>query len=398
MTISTLSFQMNAASQMEALQTAMAKTQTQLSTGKQFQSAAGNPVGMSEVMQLNTQLSASQQYVSNGTLATTSLNLETQALTDATNTLQSARSLIIEGNNSSLNASQRQAIATQLTQLQAQLVSIGNRQDAQGNYLFSGYASGTQPFAQNGTSVTYQGAAEVSQVQLSADQSISTGDTGSAVFMNIPAGNGTFTVAAAATNTGSASISTGTLTNPSAWVPGNYTVTFGTGNTYQITDASGTAVSSGTYTPDAGGNFSISFNGAQLSFSGTPAVNDQFSVATAGTTSAFSTIASAISALNTPNLSTAQIATKLSGALQQVDGAINNFNQVAASVGARINAVSTAATAAQSQQTSVQTTISQISDTNYAAATTQLSTEELALQAAQASYASMMQLTLFKYI
>ena len=102
--------------------------------------------------------------------------------------------------------------------------------------------------------------------------------------------------------------------------------------------------------------------------------------------------------MNSPNLSTAQIATRLSGTLQQIDGAINNFDQVAASVGARVNAVSTAATAAQSQQTSMQTTISQISDTNYAAATTQLSTEELALQAAQASYASMMQLTLFKYI
>ncbi|MGC8518137.1 MAG: flagellar hook-associated protein FlgL [Steroidobacteraceae bacterium] len=398
MTISTLSFQMNAANQMEALQTAMAKTQTQLSTGKQIQNAADNPVGMSEVIQLNTQLSASQQYVANGTLANTSLSLETQALSDATNTLQSARSLLVEANNSSLNANQRQAIATQLNQLQQQLVSIGNQQDAQGNYLFSGYASGTQPFAQNGTSVTYQGAAEVNQVQLSADQSISAGDTGSAVFMNIPAGNGTFTVAAAPSNTGTASLSPGTLTNPSAWVPGNYTVTFGTGNTYQITNASGTTVSSGTYAPDAGGNFTISFNGAQLPFSGAPAVNDQFTVATAGTASAFSTIASAISTLNSTTLSSAQITTKLNTALQQLDGAINNFDQVSASVGARINAISATATAAQSQQTSVQTTISQISDTNYAAATTKLSTEELALQAAQASYASMMQLTLFKYL
>ena len=383
---------------MEALQTAMAQTQTQLSTGKQFQSAAGNPIGMSEVMQLNTQLSASQQYVSNGTLATTGLNLETQALTDATNTLQSARSLIVEANNGSLNASERQAIATQLTQLQQQLVSIGNRQDAQGNYLFSGYASGTQPFAQNGTSVTYQGAAEVNRVQLSADQSVSTGDTGSAVFMNIPAGNGTFTTSASSSNTGSASFGTGTLTNPSAWVPGHYTITFGTGSTYQITNSAGATVSSGTYSADAGGNFTLSFNGAQLSFSGIPAANDQFSVDTAGTASVFSTFASAINALNQPSLNAGQRTTQLNNVLQQIDGALNNFNQISASVGARSNAVSAAATTAQTQQTSLQTTVSKISDTNYAAATTQLSTEELALQAAQSSYASMMQLTLFKYI
>ena len=84
--------------------------------------------------------------------------------------------------------------------------------------------------------------------------------------------------------------------------------------------------------------------------------------------------------------------------LRALSGALNNLNQVQASVGARQNAVSAASTAAQSQQTTLQTSISQISDTNYAAATTRLSTEELALQAAQASYASMMQLTLFKYI
>ena len=398
MTISTLSFQMNAVDQMDALQQAMSKTQTQLSTGKQIQSAADNPVGMSQVVQLNTQLSASQQYVTNGTLATTGLNLETQALTDATNTLQSARSLIVEANNGSLNASQRQAIATQLTQLQQQLVSIGNRQDAQGNYLFSGYASGTQPFAQNGTAVTYEGAAQVNRVQLSADQSISTGDTGGSVFMNIPAGNGTFTTSAGTANIGSASLGTATLSNPSAWVPGNYTITFGTSNSYQVTDSSGATISSGTYTADAGGNFTISFNGAQLAFSGAPAANDQFSVDSAGTASVFSTLASAISALSTPNLNAGQMTTQLNGALQQVDGALNNFNQVSASVGARLNAVSAASTTAQSTQTSIQTTISTISDTNYAAATTRLSTEELALQAAQASYASMMQLTLFKYI
>lgn len=398
MTISTLSFQMNAVDQMDALQQAMTKTQTELSTGKQIQTAADNPVGMSQVVQLNTQLSASQQYVTNGNLASASLNLETQALSDATNTLQSIRSLIVEANNASISASQRQDIATQLQQLQQQLVSTANRQDAQGNYLFSGYAAGTQPFVQNGSQVTYAGANEVSQVQLSADQSISTGDAGNAVFMNIPAGNGTFTTAAAATNTGSASVGPGTVTNPSAWVPGTYTIAFTSPTQYQVSDSTGTVVASGTYAASTGGNFSISFNGVQLSFSGIPATGDQFTVASAGTASAFATVSSAISTLNASNLNSAQIATQLNGELQQVDGALNHISQVQASVGGRVNAVTANQSTAQSQQTDYQTSISQISDTNYAQATTQLSTEELALQAAQSSYASMMSLTLFKYI
>ena len=399
MTISTLSFQMNAVDQMDALQQAMSKTQTELSTGKQIQTAADNPVGMSQVVQLNTQLSASQQYVTNGNLASASLNLETQALSDATNTLQSARSLLVEANNASLSASQRQDIATQLKQLEQQLVGIANRQDAQGNYLFSGYAAGTQPFIQNGTTVSYAGTNQVSQVQLSAEQSISTGDAGNAVFMNIPAGNGTFTTAAAAGNTGTASIGPGTVTDPSAWTPDTYTISFATATQqYTVTNSSGATVATGAYTASTGGTFSIAFKGIQVSFSGVPANGDTFTVAPAGTASVFSTLAGAINTLNSPGLNSAQLATQLNGALEQIDGAVNHLSQVQASVGARINAVSAAKSTAQSQQTDYQTSISQISDTNYAAATTQLSTEELALQAAQSSYASMMTLTLFKYI
>lgn len=401
MTISTLSFQMNATDQMDALQQAMSKTQTELSTGKQVQTAADNPVGMSQVVQLNTQVSASQQYVTNGNLAGASLNLETQALSDATNALQSVRSLIVEANNASITPSQRQDIATQMQQLEQQLVGIANRQDAQGNYLFSGYASGTKPFAQNGTSVTYAGANEVSRVQLSAEQSISTGDTGSAVFMNIPAGNGTFTTAAAAANTGTASIGPGTVTDLSAWKPDTYAISFSTSTsppTYTVKDSAGATVTTGSYTASAGGAFSIAFKGVQVSFSGIPANGDQFTVASAGTASVFSTVASAISTLNSTTQNSAQTATQLNGALEQIDGALSHISRVQASVGARINAVTAAGTTAQSEQTDYKTSISQISDTNYAQATTRLSTEELALQAAQSSYASMMSLTLFKYI
>ena len=116
MTISTLSFQMNAVDQMDALQQAMSRTQTQLSTGLKLQNAADNPVAMTQVDTLNSALSASGQYVTNGTLANTSLNLEAQALTDATNLLQSARDTAIQANNAALNASDRQNLATQLEQ------------------------------------------------------------------------------------------------------------------------------------------------------------------------------------------------------------------------------------------------------------------------------------------
>ena len=396
MTISTVTFQTNALDALEALQAGISSTQQQLSTGKSFQSAAGNPTGMAQVNQLEMELSASQQYVANGNLAGANLNLEAQALTDATNLLQSARDLAVQANNSSLSATQRQDIATQLTQQLQQLVSIGNSTDSNGNYLFSGYASGTQPFVQNGSSVSYSGADQVSQVQISGNQRISAGDTGSSVFMNLAAGNGTFSTAVGAANSGTASIAPGTVTNPSQWVPDTYTITFTNATGYTVTNSSGTTVTSGTYDGTTGGT--IAFNGIQVTLSGVPAANDTFTVAPAGQTSAFATLSGLISTLQSSTLSTAQVTTQINQSLGQIDTALNTLGTVQASVGGRINAVTASQSSAQSQQTALQTSVSTIQSTDYAAATTQLSSEEIALQAAEQSYASLAKLSLFNYV
>jgi flagellar hook-associated protein 3 FlgL len=394
MRISTVSFQQDAVSQMDDLQAAMSRTQTELSTGKRLQSAADDPAAMVQVNQLNTEVSASTQYVTNGNSASANLKLEEQAMSDATTTLQSARDLAVEANNASLTAAQRQDIATQLQQQLKDLVAIGNRTDSNGHYLFAGNASDTVPFSQAGNSVTYNGAALVSQVQIGPNQRISGGDTGATVFMNIPAGNGTFTTATAAGNTGTGSIDTGTVTNPAAWVPDTYTISFTSPTQYTVTNSAGTTVASGTNFADGD---SIAFNGIQVAITGTPAAGDQFTVAKAGTASAFSTLSGLINTLNSTT-SPAQLATQIGGALQQIDGAITNFSNVSASVGARLNSVTSTQTAAQSLQTDLQTSISQLSDTDYAAAVTQLSTQELSLQAAQESYASIAKLSLFNYV
>ncbi len=394
MRISTLTFQNNAIGQMDQLQAALAKTQSQLATGKQIQQASDNPAGMAQVNQLNAELSASQQYVTNQNAATANLRLEEQALSDATNVLQSARDLAVEANNASLSASQRQDIATQLQQQLQQLISIGNRTDANGNYLFSGYASQTQPFAQAGNAVAYAGSDGVSQLQISANQRISGGDAGSAVFMNIPAGNGTFTTATGAANTGSGSIDGGSVVNPSQWTADTYTTTFTSPTQYQVTDSGANVVASGLYTSGD----TIQFRGVEVTISGNPAAGDTFTAAPAGKTSAFATLSGLITTLSSQALSPSQVSTQIGTALAQIDGAISQFGNVSASVGARLNAVTAAQSTEQSSQTQLQSSISQLSDVDYAAAVTRLNSQEVALQAAQQSYASLAKLSLFNYI
>jgi len=395
MRISTVTFSNDASYQMQELESAISKTQNDLSTGTKLHSAADNPSGMAQVNVLNVQISASQQYVTNGNYATSVLQLEEQATTDATNTLQSVRDLTVQANNSALSASQRSDIASQLTQLLQNLVAIGNRVDGSGNQLFSGTATGTTSFSQNGNTVTYNGSNMVNQYQVASNQRISGTDTGATVFMNIPAGNGTFTTAAGAANTGTGYIGVGTVTNAAAWVPDTYTISFTNPTTYTVTNSAGTVVTTGNNFTDGD---SISFNGIQVPITGTPAAGDSFTVAKAGTASAFSTISSIITTLNSTSLNSAQVATQLGGALQQVDNAITNMSNVAAAVGSRLNAITSSQSTAQTLQTNLTTQVSQISDVDYAAAITQLNTQEVSLQAAQQSYASIAQLSLFNYL
>ena len=396
MRIATVTFHQDALNQMQTLQSDLSKTQNDLSTGKKLHSAADDPAGMAQVNQLNVQLSASQQYVTNGNYATSVLQLSEQAMADSTNALQSARDLAVEANNPALSVAQRQDIAAQLTQVLQGLVAIGNRVDGSGNQLFSGTASGTVPFTQNGNTIVYNGASTVSQIQIAPNQRISAGDTGANVFMNIPAGNGTFTTSGALTNTGTGSIGVGTVTNLAAWVPDTYTISFAATppGSYTVTNSAGATVTTGTFVDGD----SISFNGIQVPITGTPAAGDTFTVAKAGTASAFSTLQSLITTLSSTTLSNAQISSQIGGALQQIDNAVTNMSNVSASVGGRLNSITSSQGSAQTLQTNLTTQVSQLSDVDYAAAITQLNTEELGLKAAQQTYASISQLSLFNYL
>ena len=79
---------------------------------------------------------------------------------------------------------------------------------------------------------------------------------------------------AGAANTGGATVSTASVTDPSAWASDTYTVTFGAGNAYTVTNSGGTQVAAGTYVSGS----PISFNGAQLTLSGSPSSGDTFTL------------------------------------------------------------------------------------------------------------------------
>ena len=397
MRISTAGIHNAALGQMMAKSAELAKTQNQIAAGTRILTPADDPIGAAQALELDRALAESQQHDKNTTAATNRLSFEEQTLSDATNLLQRVRDLTVEANNATLDDSARKSILSEIQVRYSDLVDLSNRKDTNGEYLFSGYSTLTQPFVKSGGTVTYQGDDGTRVLQTGPSQRVTDGHPGSAVFMNIKQGNGTFVTGAAATNTGAATIDTGTLTNASTWTPGTFTIHFTSPTDYEVLDSTNTQISTGTYSQ----NGSIAFNGIEVQIQGPAATDDKFTVAPAGTTDMFAAIGSLLTTLQRPSGSTAenaQYSTEMSQTLTQLDNSLERVADVRSEVGARLSVLQDAGDAQVDRQLDLKTQLSQIRDLDYADAITTLNIQLTGLQAAQQSYAKISGLNLFNYL
>jgi flagellar hook-associated protein 3 FlgL len=384
-------------SALNQLESSISTTQNGISSGLAFTTASQNPVGAGLVAGYNQVLAQSQQYTANGNSANESLNTEDSALTQLQNQLQTLRDLALEANNATESPANLSAIATQVQQIQGSLLSIANTQDGAGNFIFAGYATQTQPFAQSATGATYSGDQGQRQVQIGAGQTVVIGDNGDLVFNQIKTGNGTFDVTPATTNTGTGILGATTVTDPATYNGGSFSINFTAANTYQVINSGGTVVDSGTYTSGQ----AISFSGIQVTLSGQPAAGDSFAVASSTDQSVFTTVQNLANALQQSTATPAgqaQLNNSIVSAINGIDQALGQTQTVQASVGARLNTITTSQAVATTQQTQLQTSISNLQSLDYASAVTSLDSENTTLSAAMQAYAQTQGLSLFKYL
>ena len=130
-------------------------TQQELSTGKRINQPSDDPYGTSLTLQLNNQISDLNSYANNVTDGTGWAQAGTTALSDITNAVQRVRELTVEAANGTQSKSDMQATAAEVNQLIDEIKQDANTQ-YNGQYVFSGSATGTQPY-QSGASDSYAG-------------------------------------------------------------------------------------------------------------------------------------------------------------------------------------------------------------------------------------------------
>jgi len=382
---------------LDSLESNLSQTQNQVSSGLAFTTPSQNPIAAGTVDNYNQVLAQSKQYTANGNSAQTSLETEGNSLTQLQNQLQSLRSLALEANSGTQTGEDLTAIAAQATQIQNSLLTLANTQDGNGQYIFSGFATQTQPFALTATGASYAGDQGQRQVQIAAGQTVAAGDNGDTVFNQIKTGNGVFTVAANAGNTGTGVIGATTVSGAAGYTGGIFSINFTAANTYNIENAASVVVGSGTYTPGQ----TITYGGAQVTLSGQPAVGDYFNVTPSGNQSLFTTVQNLVTALQAgagaPSGGSA-LSNSIATALNNIDQAISQTSTVQAGVGGRLNTITTQQSVGTSQQTQLQQSISSLQSLDYASAITSLDSQNTTLSAAMQAYTLTQGLTLFKYL
>lgn len=164
----------------------------QMSSGKRINNLSDDPAAVAQLILNEGQTSDVDQYLANVTTVQNGMQVADSALNSVTTALSQAISLGIEGANGTMNASNEQAIATQVSGIQQQILALANT-TYDGNYLFAGTAVTTQPFTEDSSSpsgVTYNGNGSTNSVQIGDGEYVPTNLSGSQVFT--PSGSDVF--------------------------------------------------------------------------------------------------------------------------------------------------------------------------------------------------------------
>ncbi|ASL44184.1 Flagellar hook-associated protein 3 [Burkholderia sp. AD24] len=387
-------------------QAQLSQIYAEISSGVSLSTPSDNPLGAAQAVQLSSTATTLAQYTTNQTSALASMQQEDSTLGSVNTVLTTIHTLVLRAGDGSLTDSDRGALATQLTSLRSQLMTLANSTDPQGNYLFAGYQSGAQPYSTTASgAVTYSGDTGAPVVQITGSRTLQTGDNGLAIFGSVASIGTSAVPAATAGNTGTGVVSSVSLTNPTD--PTNadtYKINFVSATTYTVSQtdpATGTTTTGGAQPFTAGS--AITVGGQSVSISGAPNSGDSFTVtpATQGSMDVFANLSQLITTLQTPltpGAQTASFQSQLTTSMTQLENTMNNVQTAQATVGGRMNEVQALQTVTQTNTLQTASNLADLTQTDMVKTIGQYTLTQNALQAAQQAFAKIQNISLFQYL
>jgi flagellar hook-associated protein 3 FlgL len=392
----------NAASSISERQSQLAGVADQISSGKRILTTTDDPVGAARVIELEHAKSGNDQLMANQINARNSLSQTESLLANIGDVYTDVRTLLMQAGNATMSDSDRASIAQELSSNRVALLSLANSRDADGHYLFGGYAESRPPFVDAGSGVIYQGDEGSRSLQVGSSRTMGLTLPGAGLFNGVRSGNGIFEASVAASNKGQVAAGIGDVENASALDGQSYDIVFhkdAAGTRYDIiSKATGEAVSAGNaYTS----GMQVSVAGMRVRLAGEPADGDAVSLSPAAPRNVFASIDDAIAALRAPagnDAQRARLAAGIAAGIGQIDQAAQRSLLARASVGASLKELDALELSSSANDAQLQQRLSQLRDVDYAKAATDLSQSQVALEATQKAYARILGKSVFDFI
>jgi flagellar hook-associated protein 3 FlgL len=406
-------------------QSAMQNQQEQLTSGKRIAVASDDPTGAARAERALTSIGRVEANQRALEASRNSMTLGESALGDANELLQQARETMISAGNASYSDAERQGLATKLKGIRDQLLSIANRPDGSGGYIFSGQGASTPPFLDQAGGVSYIGVpgniqtGNLDDFQLTIDgraawEQASSGNgrfetaprilttdpsTGKPVVQLIDPVTGGALVNGITGNPASGWIDSGRVVDPALLTGHNYRVDIaGTtpNQTYALTDTDlGSVVSSGAFKPGQ----AITGDGMAFTISGAAVDGDAFAIAGAKNgLKVLDVIDKAIADLNTPLRTVVQVTQSNTASIRDIDAVMGNLQSQRSQIGERLNNLDgTEARLAALKQYSAEER-SAAEDLDMVQGISDFQSQQTGYETALKTYAMVQRMTLFQYI
>jgi len=155
----------------------------ELATGSRINKPSDDPGGAAALVANRDQSSQADSFLQSGSSVSGLLQTADSTLSSVVTALNRAISLGVQGANGTLSDADRADVASELSGIQQQLISLGNT-SYQGSFVFSG-TSTAQPFVADPASpsgVTYTGNAGTNNIAAGSNYSLAINVPGSQIF------------------------------------------------------------------------------------------------------------------------------------------------------------------------------------------------------------------------
>lgn len=187
MRISTQMLYQSSNNDLTSMQGQILKLTQQVTAQQKVLLPSDDPVAAARALDMTQTSALNDQYKTNRQNANSALSTVQGTLDSLTNMLTKLKSNVITAGNASYSNAERINMASEIKGNLNEVLGYANAQDGQGNYIFAGFKSTTQPFTLDGTGgVVYNGDQGAMTLQVDSTRQMDISASGQTVFQ----GNG----------------------------------------------------------------------------------------------------------------------------------------------------------------------------------------------------------------